>query len=116
MRHRNSKRILGRNRSHRKMLIKNLLKSFFINGKIKTTAVKAKAVKPIIEKLITIGKKNNLTSRRIIIKKIGSNVLANKILNDISPKYVERKGGYTRILKLGIRSGDGSKVVVLTLV
>lgn len=116
MRHRRKKKILGRGKSHRKMLIKNLLKSFFIHEKIETTETKAKLIKPLVEKVITIGKKDNLQSRRKIIQKIGNNYIANKILKEISPRYKERSGGYTRIIKLGKRQGDNANVVQLTLV
>jgi len=116
MKHRKRRKILGRGRSHRIMLTKNLIKSFFIYEKIKTTETKAKLIKPLVEKLITIGRKNDLTSRRKIIKKIGSNNIANKILNDIAPRYKNRTGGYTRIIKVGTRQGDGAKTVYLTFV
>jgi len=116
MKHRKKKKILGRDKAHRKMLIKNLVKSFFIYEKIKTTEAKAKTIKPIVEKIITVGKKNNLSARRKIIKKIGSNKIANKILKEIAPKYKNRTGGYTRILKIGVRQGDGARVVYLTLI
>lgn len=116
MRHNKSKKTLGRPANHRRMLKKNLALSFFEHEKIETTTAKAKYIKPIIEKIITVGKKDNLTSRRYIIKKIGSNKIATKILKEISPKYKERKGGYTRIAKIGVRKGDGAETVYLTLV
>jgi len=116
MRHRKKKKILSRDKSHRTMLIKNLAKSFFVHEKIKTTEAKAKLVKPVVEKLITIGKQNNLLARRKIIQKINSNQIANKILKDIAPRYHDRSGGYTRIIKIGPRLGDGANTVYLTLV
>lgn len=116
MRHRKKKKIISRGTSHRKMLIRNLAKSFFENKKVATTEAKAKLLKPFVEKLITIGKVNNLQSRRKIIQQISSNNLASKIINDIAPNYKERSGGYTRIIKLGPRQGDKAPVVHLVLI
>ena len=116
MRHKISTKILGRPGNHRRMLTKNLALSFFQYGQIQTTITKAKYIKPIVEKLITAGKKDDLTTRRYIIKKIGSNKIATKILKEISPKYKDRKGGYTRITKLGKRKGDGAEEAILNLV
>ena len=116
MRHRKKKKVISRGTSHRKMLIKNLAKSFFKNKKVVTTETKAKLLKPFVEKLITAGKVNNLQSRRRIIQQIGSNNLASKIINDIAPYYKERYGGYTRIIRLGPRQGDKASVVYLVLI
>ncbi len=116
MRHLKEKKITGRDRAHRKALIKNLCLSFFRYGKIKTTESKAKLIKPYIENIITIGKNDTLHNRRNIVSKIGDNALATKILKEISPKYKDRKGGYTRIIKLKTRHGDGSTEVYISLV
>jgi len=116
MRHRKKHKILGRSKSQRKALLKNLAKSFFIYKKIRTTRAKAFYLKPYVEKLITKGKINNLHSRRELIKKTGSSLIAKKILEEISPKYKGRKGGYTRIIRLGRRKGDRAEVVQLELV
>ncbi|XOU94870.1 MAG: 50S ribosomal protein L17 [Candidatus Kerfeldbacteria bacterium] len=116
MRHRSTKKRMGRKANHRKMLIRNLAKSFFTYEKIETTVAKAKFMKPYVEKIITTGKKDTLTSRRLILKKLGTNKLAEKILKDISPRYADKKGGYTRITKIGVRKGDGAETVYLTLV
>jgi large subunit ribosomal protein L17 len=116
MRHRKHKKILGRPSDQRQSLAMNLMKSFFIYEKIKTTEAKAKFIKPKIEKMITLAKKNNLHSRRLIIAKIGSNIIYNKIIKDIIPRYTNRHGGYTRIIKIGSRQGDNARIVFLTLV
>ena len=116
MRHKKSNKKIGRDKSARRSLTKNLMKSFFLHKQIKTTEGKAKFIKPAIERLITAGKKNNLQTRRLIIQKTGSRQIANIILNNISPIYKERKGGYTRITKIGNRKGDGASTVILTLV
>lgn len=116
MRHQKAKKTLNRPANHRRSLKKNLALSFFEHEKIETTVAKAKYIKPIIEKIITVGKKDNLTAKRYIIKKISSNKIATKIIKEISPKYKDRQGGYTRITKIGNRKGDGSETVYLTLV
>lgn len=116
MRHRNTKKILGRGKAHRRSLTRNFVSSFFIHEKVRTTEARAKAMKPVIEKLITTGKTDTLKARRDIIKKVSTNLIATKIIKDIAPRYKERKGGYTRIIKIGPRSGDGAPEVYLTLV
>lgn len=116
MRHRKKNKVLDRGTSHRKALVKNLCRAFFEHEKIKTTETKAKVVKASVERLITIGKNNSLTSRRLLIKELGSNDIASKILKEISPRYKDRKGGYTKIIKLGGRQGDGAPIVQLILV
>ena len=115
MRHRKKHKILDRHKSHRKALLINLAKSLFIYNKIKTRSAKAKNLRPFIEKLITLGKKNNLNTRRLLLRQVHSKQIANKILKDISPKYKDRKGGYTRIIKIGYRKGDGAEIVQIEL-
>ncbi len=116
MRHRKKQTTLGRGANHRRALMRNLARSFFLSGKITTTEAKAKAIKPTIEKLITIGKKDTLQNRRKIIQVTGSNNIANKIIKEVSPRYKERNGGYTRIIKIGNRAGDNAKQVYLQLI
>ncbi|MCH7491987.1 50S ribosomal protein L17 [Patescibacteria group bacterium] len=116
MKHRKKDKKLGRDKSSRRSLTKNLVKSFFLYEQLKTTEAKAKFIKPVIERLITLGKNNNLHTRRLLIKKTDSRSTTNLILNKISPKYKGRQGGYTRITKINNRQGDGAVVVVLTLV
>lgn len=116
MRHRKKHKILDRDKSHRKALLKNLAKSLFIHQKIKTTLAKAKYLKPFVEELITIGKNDNLANLRLLIKKIGSDKTAKKIIKEIAPKYKERKGGYIRIIRLGFRAGNGAEMVIIELI
>jgi large subunit ribosomal protein L17 len=116
MRHRKDKKTLDRGSAHRNALVRNLAKSLLLHEKIRTTETKAKFVKPFAEKIITLGKTNTLATRRRIISILGSNAIAQKILQDISPRYKERAGGYTRIIKIGQRRGDGAPMVFLTLV
>lgn len=116
MRHRKKNKILDRGKSQRKALLVNLAKSLFINQKIKTTSAKAKFLRPFAEKLITLGKNNNLSARRLLIKKLNDKEVAKKILEEVSPKYKERKGGYTRIIKIGFRKGDGAEMVQIEFV
>lgn len=116
MRHQKKNKILGRNAAQLRGLTKNLLRSFFIYERIKTTEAKAKFIKPEIERMITAGKKNTLAVRRAIIAKTGDREVAKKILTVIGPRYATRPGGYTRIIKIGQRKGDGARQVYLTLV
>jgi large subunit ribosomal protein L17 len=116
MRHRKKKVTLDRPSGQRKALLKNLVKSFVVHGKIRTTEAKAKATRSIVERLITIGKVPTLASRRLLIQRTGSAAVAEKIIKSISPRCKDRKGGYTRTVKLGARHGDGAHEVLLTLV
>ena len=116
MHHRKKGKILGRKKSHRDALIRNQAIAFFRHSKITTTQAKAKVLRSYMEKLITIGKKKNLASLRLIIKKIHSPKTAKKIVDEISPKYQSRPGGYLRIIKLNPRKGDGAKLARLEYV
>ena len=116
MRHRKKGRTLGRKRNPRKALLRGLATNFLLYEKIKTTESKAKEIKPIVEKLITIGKENTLQNRRRLLQFLYTDNATRKVLEDISPRYKERSGGYTRIVKLGNRKGDGAPMVILELV
>ncbi|MFN3301476.1 MAG: 50S ribosomal protein L17 [Patescibacteria group bacterium] len=116
MRHRKRKKILDRKRDQRKMLLRNLASSLVKNEKIKTTLAKAKFLKPIIEKLITIGKDNSLNSRRRLLSFFQDEMIVKKIIDEISPRYKERKGGYTRIIKANQRKGDGAEMAIIEFV
>lgn len=110
-------RKFGRTRDIRAALMKSLAFSLIKKGRIKTTEAKAKSLRPFIEKLITIAKKQNLTARRLLLSRLYNNKeAAEKMLKDISPKYAERAGGYTRILKLGRRKSDASKIALIEFV
>jgi len=108
-------RKLSRKRNQRKALLKTLASALFLNEKIKTTEAKAKELSSFAEKLITKAKKGDLASRRILLRYFSKSLVA-KLTNKIGPEYKERKGGYTRIIKLGPRKSDGAKMAFIELV
>jgi len=116
MRHQKKGKILGREKAALRALKTALLKNFFIYGRSRTTLAKAKMIKPFIERTITLGKKNDLLTRRKLISIVGDRALAKKIIEEISSKYLNRKGGYTRIIKLAQRKGDAASLAVLELI
>ena len=116
MRHGMANKKLNRTSEHRKALIKNMLNSLIKYEQIITTLPKAKLIKPQAEKLITLGKKKNLTNTRVLISKLQDKTNANKILNTLSKRYEKRAGGYTRIVKAGYRYGDNSPMAVIEFV
>lgn len=116
MRHRNKNKILDRDKESRELMLRNLASSVLIYEKVKTTEAKAKAVKPLVEKMITIAKKGDLTARRRLIKVLLQKNAIKKSMDILGEKYKDRQGGYTRIIKLGTRQGDGAKMVQLELV
>lgn len=109
-------RKLGRRTDHRTAMLRNLVQSLFENGKIETTVTRAKEVRREAEKMITLGKKGDLSSRREALKYIYKKDVVNILFEEIAPVYADRQGGYTRILKLGPRRGDGSEMCILELV
>ena len=116
MRHGMANKKLNRTSEHRKALLKNMLNSLIKYEQIKTTLPKAKFLKPQADKIITLGKKNNLQNTRALITKLQSTVSANKVKNTLSKRYESRKGGYTRIIKAGFRYGDNSPMAVIEFV
>ncbi|MFH1412841.1 MAG: 50S ribosomal protein L17 [bacterium] len=116
MRHRKKGKILGRKKQPREMMLRNLAASVLIYEKVKTTEAKAKAVKPLVEKLITTAKAGDLTARRKLISVLPQPMAVKKAMDVLGKKYKERPGGYTRIVKLGARQGDGAEIVQLELV
>ena len=116
MRHKHGYKKLNRTSEHRKALIKNMLNSLIKYEQIITTLPKAKLIKPQAEKLITLGKKKNLTNTRVLISKLQDKTNANKVLNTLSKRYEKRAGGYTRIVKAGYRYGDNSPMAVIEFV
>jgi len=116
MRHGLKGRKLNRTKSHRKSLFANLAASLIEHEQIKTTLAKAKDLRSVAEKLITLGKKGDLHSRRQIISAVGSAELADKLCSTLAERYKERKGGYTRVLKAGFRFGDSAPVAIIELV
>jgi len=116
MRHRLKGTILDRKKAPREALLRSLAESIVIYEKVKTTEAKAKAVKPLVEKMITTGKTNSLVSKRKLQSFFYTENSVKKILEVLGPRFKERKGGYTRIIKIGPRKGDGAQIVQIELV
>ena len=116
MRHRRSGRKLGRDASHRKALYSNLAGSLIEHGRIKTTVAKAKSVKPFAEQMITLGKRGDLHARRLALAELRSQDVVHVLFAEVAPRFADRPGGYTRIVKLGPRLGDAAEMVYLELV
>ena len=116
MRHARAGKKLGRDSAHRKALYANLAGSLIEHGRIKTTEAKAKAVKPFAEQMITLGKRGDLAARRQAIAELRSQDVVHQLFADVAPRFAERPGGYTRIVKLGPRQGDAAEMVYLELV
>jgi large subunit ribosomal protein L17 len=117
MRHQRNRHKLSRDSAHRKALLMNLSKEVIDHERIETTTAKAKAVKPEIEKLITLAKRGDLHARRQALSALGQDkFMVYKLFEEIAPRYAERPGGYTRILKLGPRKSDATEMALLELV
>ncbi|MEA3399520.1 MAG: 50S ribosomal protein L17 [Patescibacteria group bacterium] len=116
MRHHNNIRKFNRKRNQRKALLRGLAISLVKHGKIETTEAKAKSLRSVIEKLITKANKGTLNSQRIIMSRLYNGEQAKKLINEIAPKYKNRKGGYTRITKLPRRQSDASKMAIIEFV
>ena len=115
MRHLKKNRKFGRVKRQRKALLKHLAYSFILNEKIKTTEAKAKSLRPLVEKFITKSKNNNLSNRRYLASHLSS-MAVKKLFDVMGEKYKDRKGGYTRIIKLPPRSSDGAKMALIEFV
>ena len=109
-------RKLGRETAHRKAMLRNLTTSLLENGKMVTTETRAKEVRCMAEKMITLGKKNTLHTRRQALAYITKEDVVTKLFNEIAPKYADRNGGYTRIIKMAQRRGDGASQAIIELV
>jgi large subunit ribosomal protein L17 len=117
MRHAKQRNKLSRDSAHRRSLMKNLCRDVIEHERIKTSQAKAKAVKPKVEKLITLGKRGDLHARRVALSELGNDkFLVHKLFEEVAPRYAERPGGYTRIVKLGPRRSDSTEMVFLELV
>ncbi len=117
MRHQKTRHKLSRDSAHRKALLRNLCKEVIEHERIKTSQAKAKAVKPEIEKLITLAKRRDLHARRLALSALGQDkFIVHKLFEEVAPRYETRPGGYTRILKLGPRRSDSTEMVFLELV
>lgn len=117
MRHQMAHRKLGRTSGHRAALFRNQLASMIENERIVTTLVKAKELRPIVEKMVTLGKNDSVHARRLAARSLPENdVLVRKLFETVSPRFASRPGGYTRIIKLGPRRGDGAEMAILEFV
>lgn len=116
MRHGFVKRRLNRTSSHRKAMFKAMACSLIEHEQIKTTLPKAKELRPIVEKLITMAKKNSLHARRMLVSKLQSNKTVKKLFDDITPRFANRNGGYIRIMKAGFRYGDAAPMAIIEFV
>jgi len=116
MRHRKAGKRLGRTSSHRIAMFRNMVTSLFEHERIVTTTEKAKEVRPIAEKLITLAKKGDLHARRQALSFIRSKAIVEKLFTDTKEKFSERNGGYTRILQTGVRKGDAASMAIIELV
>jgi large subunit ribosomal protein L17 len=117
MRHQRKRHQLSRSPAHRKALLRNLCKEVIDHERIRTTEAKAKAVKPEVEKLITLAKRGDLHARRQALSALGQDkFVVYKLFEEVGPRYADRPGGYTRILKLGPRPSDATEMVLLELV
>ena len=116
MRHRMNHRGFSRRSAHRKAMFENLAAALLKHEQIRTTLPKAKDLRPIVERLITLGKRGGLHARRQAIAKLGDKVLAEKLLTTLAERYADRPGGYTRIIKAGFRYGDDAPMALIKLV
>ena len=117
MRHHNNVRKFGRDKTQKKALLKSLARNLVIKEKIKTTEPKAKELRPFIEKLVTAAKKNDIATKRVVAAKFSNQKSeVKKLFEVLAPKYLDKKGGYTRIVKLGVRKSDGAKMAIIEFV
>jgi large subunit ribosomal protein L17 len=116
MRHLKQGRKLGRTTAHRKALLRNLATALLEHERIITTEPKAKELRRVADKLVTLGKRGDLHARRQALQVVRSNAVVRKLFNEIAPRFAERKGGYTRVLRLGYRAGDAAAMAVIELV
>ncbi|AXQ13910.1 MULTISPECIES: 50S ribosomal protein L17 [Shewanella] len=116
MRHRKSGRQLNRNSSHRQAMFRNMASSLVRHEIIKTTVVKAKELRRVVEPLITLAKSDSVANRRLAFARTRDQEVVGKLFNELGPRYQERPGGYTRILKCGLRAGDKAPMAYIELV
>lgn len=115
MRHRKAGNKLGRNTSHRRALLRNLVTSVLVEDRVETTLAKAKAVRPLVEKMITLGKKGDVHSRRQALAFLMTDESVTRLFATVAPRYGDRNGGYLRIVKAGFRQGDGGEKAIIEL-
>jgi large subunit ribosomal protein L17 len=115
MRHRNAGFKLGRNTSHRRALLRNLTTSVLVEDRVQTTVAKAKAVRPHVEKMITLGKRGDLQARRQALSFLMTDKAVTRLFETVAPRYGDRQGGYLRIVRTGFRKGDGGETAFIEL-
>ena len=115
MRHRNAGFKLGRNTSHRRALLRNLVTSVIVEDRVETTVAKAKAVRPHVEKMITLGKKGDVHSRRQALSFLRTDEAVARLFDTVAPRYGDRQGGYLRIVRTGFQKGDGAEKAFIEL-
>jgi large subunit ribosomal protein L17 len=116
MRHRNAGRKLGRKTPHRISMFRNMVTSLLDKERIRTTLPRAKELRPIAERMITLGKRETLHARRQALAFVKDPEVVSKLFKDLAPRFAQRKGGYTRIIRLGFRQGDGAQMAFLELI
>ncbi len=116
MRHQRAGRKLGRDSAHRKALYANLASALIEHGRIKTTEAKAKEVRPIVEQMITLGKRGDVAAHRQAVAFLRSKSVAHMLFAEVAPRFADRPGGYTRVVKIGPRQGDAAPMAYLELV
>jgi len=116
MKHHAGMRKLGRERNARKALLRSLATNLIRDGRIKTTEAKAKELRPFIERLITHAKKDTISAKRLVASRLGGEAKSKKLFTDIAPKYADRNGGYTRVIKMPTRAGDESRMAFIEFV
>jgi large subunit ribosomal protein L17 len=116
LRHQKAGRKLGRDAAHRKALYANLAVALIEHGRIKTTLAKAKEVRPVVEQMITLGKRGDVAAHRQAVAFLRSKPVAHTLFAEVAPRFTDRPGGYTRIVKLGPRQGDAAEMAYLELV
>jgi large subunit ribosomal protein L17 len=116
MRHQRAGKKLGRDSAHRKALYSNLTGALIEHGRIRTTEAKAKAVRPVAEKMITLGRRGDIHARRQALAYLRSQEVVHKLFSEVAPRFADRPGGYSRIVKLGTRQGDSAPMAYLELV
>ena len=115
MRHRRATKKLGRNTSHRRALLRNLVTSLIMEERIETTPAKAKAMRPHVEKMITLGKRGDVAARRLALGYLMTRESVNRLFDTVAPRFGDRNGGYLRIIRKGWRTGDGAETVFIEL-
>src|SRR5262249_1361401 len=116
MRHRNANRKLSRNTSHRRAMLRNLVTDLLDHGRLMTTLPKAKEVRPLAEKMITLGKRDNLHARRQLHAYLLREAVAKKVFDTIAPRFADRNGGESRIFKVGNRRGEGGDLLIIEFI